>query len=751
MIKSFGFFREEDLQKTEVKKQEIDKPVILRKPIANTIKSVKLSNKKDFSLILNDIQTLLDNKLGEYKEQCGIINDKTALLNYIQKANEIGYIAIDTETTGLEPLKDEVVGISLYTKNEKAVYVPIGHINHLTYIKRDNQLSIEDVNECLQTITAKIIMHNGKFDIRFIKNFIKCNIECYFDTMIAERLLTNGQEESVSLKKTFSRRKSLKNEVLSFDSYFEGLKFNIIPIRIGYVYAAMDAMFTYELFEIQNNILQNEEFKALNALLHFVEMPLLKVVIDMEERGVLFDIEYNNKLKNEFETKLKIQEKELNDLLKDYEIDIRNYRMVNNKLSNPINFNSPTQIAIVLYDILNIKNNDRKTGEGIIKEFKHPFAEKLLEYRETGKILNTYLVGLNERIIDNRIHTSFNQMGTVTGRFSSNEPNLQNIPNMKGIRQIFRADVGKYLISCDYSGQEPRIVAFLTQDPVMIQAYKDKKDFYAFLASAAYKRDYNKCLESYIENGQKIGKQIRDTAKKAFLGICYGMGVVHLAGQLGVDIETAQDALNKIYKACPGLLMLKKQSIEFGKNYGYVETLWGRIRYIENINLPPYEFTFNNNFELPFDALDFDNEKDNNIYIENIKNDWLKTLSKARGFMQVNSVIKAAEREGIIIKSNGGKIAECERYAVNTRVQGTAADMTKQAMILLNNDRQLKDYGFELLLTVHDEVIGQFEKQYINEVRERVKYLMLIPTKKLNVPFDCDTVVYENWDGEVVE
>lgn len=748
-MKSFGFFREDFAAKVE--KQEIKKPVILRKPIADTVKTVKFSNKKDFSLILNDIQTLLDNKLGEYKEQCGIINDKTALLNYIQKANEVGYIAIDTETTGLEPLEDEVVGISIYTKNEKAMYIPIGHINYLTYIKRSNQLSIEDVSECLQTITAEIIMHNAKFDIRFIKNFIKCDIECFFDTMIAERLLTNGQEESASLKQTYSRRKQLKNEVLSFDAYFEGLKFNIIPISIGYVYAAMDAMFTYELFEIQNDILQNEKFESLNALFHFIEMPLLKTVINMEQAGVLFDIEYNNKLKNEFELRLKNQQKELNDLLKDYEVDIKNIRLTNNKLSNPINFNSPTQIAIILYDILNIKNGDRKTGENIIKEFKHPFVEKLLEYRETSKILNTYLVGLNERIINNRIHTSFNQMGTVTGRFSSNEPNLQNIPNLKGIRQIFRADFGKYLISCDYSGQEPRIVAYLTQDPIMIQAYKDKKDFYAFLASAAYKRDYDKCLENYIEDGIKIGKQIRDTAKKAFLGICYGMGVAHLAGQLGVDIETAQDALNKIYKACPGLLMLKKQSIEFGRNYGYVETLWGRIRYIENINLPFYEFTFNNNFELPFDALNFENEQDNNIYIENIKNDWLKRLSKVRGYMQINSVIKAAEREGIIIKSNGGKIAEAERHAVNTRVQGTAADMTKQAMILLDKDLKLKKWGFELLLTVHDEVIGQFEKQYINEVRERVKYLMLIPTKELNVPFDCDTVIYESWDGEVIE
>lgn len=714
---------------------------------------------KNISNLITDIKHKVLYYLKKYENECIIIKDKDILFEYIQFANKVGYIAIDTETTGLDVIDCDIVGISLYTKDNKAAYIPINHKSLNTYSRYKEQMEISEISEILNKLTAKIIMHNAKFDLHILRNKLNYNPKIYWDTFILEKLLINGTYTSAGLKASYSRIKNLNEPTLNFDGYFKGITFDLIPIDYGYIYAAMDAKFTYELYEYQkNNYKNNKDYERLYYLFRNIEMPIVRVILDIEDKGVLFNNSLIDSLKKEYTEKLSIVESELYTLLKEYEREIYNYRKLNIsncKLSNPINFSSPQQVAILLYDIVGIPitDNKRATGEDTLKEINLPITNKLLEYRELKKILTTYIEKMPKVVkSDNRIHTSFNPMGTVTGRFSSENPNLQNIPTSGNIRNLFKADEGYYLLSCDYSSQEPRIAAHISKDVVMITAFKESKDFYAFLASNAYKIPYENCLESYKEydkNGLITfdGKFIRKKAKNNFLGICYGMGYLSLASGLGISIEEAIESKKAILKACPGLEKLTKAAVNFGKEYGYIETYYGRRRILNNINKEKFEVDFINTSAIPFNPLSFDglgNEE------RNLKNKIISELNATKSFKSLNWVKSKYEKEGIRIKDNTGLISEDERYCINTLIQGTAADMMKKALIEVYKDSRLKDCKFELLLTIHDEILGQCPKEYIKEASKYLSEDMLKPTLEYIVPFKCDCVAFETWDGEEV-
>lgn len=739
--------------------ESINRSIIKRKSVKEVLSNI--SNTKNVRLLIANIKDKVNKHLINYKSECQLIDNERDLINYIEQINKIGYVAIDTETTGLDVFESEIVGLSLYTEGQKAAYIPINHINYNTYQKYSNQLDKEFILEQLNKITAKTIYHNGKFDLAILQNTLNYKGKIFWDTYLLEKLLINGSNLSAGLKPSYSRAKNLEEEALSFDSYFKGITFNLIPIDIGYIYAAMDAKFTYELFLYQKELIEKDDsYQRLYNLFRSIEMPILRVTLDIERRGIDFDYSYCEQLKEEYNKKLMVIEKELGDLLKEYERDIYNYRKlnINNcKLSNPINYSSPQQVAILLYDIIGepTKSGSRKTGEDELKEINLPFTKKLLEYREVKKLITTYIEKMPNTVSkDGKIHTSFNQVGTLTGRFSSENPNLQNIPTKGNIRALFTAGEGKVLISVDYASQEPRIASHLSQDKVMIEAFKQKKDFYAFLASHAYKIDYHKCLESYKEYDSKgnlifEGKPIRKRAKNDFLGICYGMGYNRLAMNMGITVEDAIESIQAVYAACPGLLELKESSIAFGKKYGYIETYFGRRRLLQYINEPRFQIILTDMASIPFDPLSFDN--DNSLIISNIKNKWQRKLETARGFKAINYIKEQGRKEGIEIIDNSGYIAEDERYCINTMIQGTAADMMKIALITINKDERLKKLQFETLLTVHDEIIGQAPINNIEQIKIYLKEDMLKPCQGFDVPFDCDFAVYKSWDKDEIK
>ena len=355
-----------------------------------------------------------------------------------------------------------------------------------------------------------------------------------------------------------------------------------------------------------------------------------------------------------------------------------------------------------------------------------------------------------------RIHASFNQIGADTGRFSSSDPNMQNIPSHNDeIRQMFRASEGYVLLSSDYSAQEPRLTAHMSQDEKMINAYKQGKDLYIEIASIAYNMPYDECKE-FREDGTRNpeGKERRSAAKAIVLGVCYGKGVAAIAEDLGVTKKKAQEIYDKVMVSFPGLKRFMEESEAMARDYGFVTTVWGRKRRLPNMQLEPYEFSYIGGVPKDFDPL-FDDEDefdDGPLEVdEATKQKYINILNRTYSRKEKEAIKAKAKAEGILIKDNGGYIAEATRQCVNSRIQGSAADQTKLAMILVGNDKKLKDLGFRLLLTVHDELIGECPKENAKEVAERFAHLMVEAAKDLVVPSKCDVEVTERWYGEPLQ
>lgn len=477
---------------------------------------------------INSINALVATKLGKYKDKYEIIRDEQALINFIDLCIRNEIVAIDTETTSLEPITTTIAGVCMYTPNHKSVYIPINHVSYITGALCVNQLSASIVSKQLsRLLNTKIIMHNAKFDIRVIKNQLGVMLTCYWDTMLCAKCL--NENESAGLKDLHLKYcNSEDSESLTYEKLFEGLEFTKVPIETAYLYASGDAIKTYELYEFQLLHIQKPHLTRVYDVFKNIEMKVLPVVVDMEETGVNIDLELANELSIKYHKILEEREQKFYETLKDYQKEIDEYKLnnPNHKLTDPINISSPTQLAILLYDILGLDSGDKKnprgTGVEILNQLNHPLSKVILDYRETSKLLTTYIdklpTSLNPKT--HKIHCSFNQAGTYTGRFSSSDPNLQNIPSHnKEIRKMFVAGKDNVFISADYSQQEPRCLANLSNDEHMINAYKEGKDIYAWIASFIYQLPYEQCLE-FNPDGTKNpeGKERRTSVKSIILG-----------------------------------------------------------------------------------------------------------------------------------------------------------------------------------------------------------------------------------------
>lgn len=725
---------------------------------------------------ITNIKTVVETNLGKYRDRYELLINEEEISKYIDKCLENGIVSLDTETTGLDCLSDTIVSVQLFTPNEKAIYIPINHISYIDQNKSNNQADEKVVAQQLERLKdCKIIYHNAKFDWKMIKTNYGIDLPIFYDTMLVSKLL--NPSESANLKYQWATYVDGSSEYNKFSELFEGVPIQFVPINTAYLYGAKDAEMTFDLYQYQ--LKQLEDKQRLKWVAENIEFPCIKATGQMELNGVLLDFNYVEKLKEKYNKLLEDAKNNCLNELNKYKVEIESYKRthINHKLDDPINISSPSQLATFFYDILKTPVIDKKkpkgTGSEILEKINTPICAAILKYREIYKLISTYIDAIPEQAKkDGRIHCSFNQYGTETGRFSSSEPNLQNIPSHNtDIRQMFTSEEGNILISSDFSQQEVRIMAALSEDENMIQAYKDGKDIYSWVASLIYKMPYEDCLEFYPEgtkvviDGKEIicgyknvtnkeGKKRRSHTKAIVLGINYSKGAKSIGEDLGISEEEAQMIYDTFFNAFPKVKEFIMNTQKKVKQQGFTETLFGRRRYLPDMQLPVYEFTRTKAKSSNFNPIDFDEDEGELDYSvsQNEQVEWAKRLKYSKGFEAKRKILAEAERQGIIIKENSLKIRDAERQCVNSVIQGTAGDQTKLSLIAIYNNKELKDLGYKLAITVHDEIIGECPLVNAKRCGEIVTNLMSHSLDNyMDMKFKCDPSFMKCWYGEEIE
>lgn len=772
-INLFGI--EEDITIDKSNKNIINK---LNNPKKITVSSEKAIKSKKLSITekLDIINENVDNKLGIYKDKTSVIKSKEELKEYIDKAISNNIIAIDTETNNsLDPLTCKIMGLCLYTPGLNSTYIPVNHTD-LYGNRLEWQVTEQDIKEQLNRLSnVKVLTHNGKFDYQVIWCTCGVKIPIYWDSMIAAKVL-NENEHSAGLKQQYIDKIDSSIEKYSIDELFNAIEYKYVDPEVFALYAATDAYMTYKLYEYQKIEFEKEGNEKLYSLFTTIEMPIVIVASEMELTGVCIDLDYSERLSKKYHKKYNELQEKIKEELKKYDNKIEEWRRTDEanfhptkstgkgfgkskseQLENPVNLASPTQLAILLYDVLKIKSTSKKsprgTGEDILKKINLPICDLILEERGLLKLINTYIDKLPECISerDGRLHAHFNQYGAATGRFSSSDPNLQNIPSHNNeIRMMFTASPDYVLCGSDYGQQEPRLLAHYSQDEHMIDAYKREKDLYAVIASKIYHNNYEDNLEFNPETGkiQPDGKKRRSSTKSVLLGIMYGLGAKALSEQIGVSIEEAESIRKSFFKEFPKVEKWTTKTRQFAHMNGYVEDDWGRRRRLPDIQRQKYEIE-NDNFEFSFNPLlgssGINRSKNNNLIEE-----YLLRLNKCRSKKESESIKEQAKKDNIRIKDNAGFIAQAERQCVNARIQGGAASMSKRAMINIYNNKELRDLGFKLLIVVHDEIIGECPEENKEKCKELVSKIMIESAlPEVTVPMKCDVDDFPSWYYDV--
>lgn len=575
--------------------------------------------------------------------------------------------AFDTETTALTLREAELVGISFATAPGRAWYVPLRHQDETA------QPSPEQVRTHLGPLledgARPKVAHNAKFDQLMLRTI---GIEVrglVFDTMLAAQLLGNN---GVGLKELAFN--VLKVEMTPISTLIgtgrQQIGFDQVPLAQAAPYAAADADMTLRL---QARLAAElEAVPRVRDVFQTIEMPLLPVLADMEWRGIKVDVAVLRQLSETLGDRIAALEARM--------IELAGERF------NPA---SGQQLNRILFERLGLDPSGlSKTKTGlysitaeVLERFSgmHPIIDLILEHRQLTKLKSTYIDTLPQ-LVDarGRVHTEFKQIGAATGRLSSAYPNLQNIPvrteQGREIRRAFVADEGCHLLSADYSQIELRILAHMTQDPALIATFREGRDIHAATAARLFGVPID-----------QISKNQRRIAKTVIFGTIYGISSFGLAARTGLSREQAQQLIDGIFAAYPGIKQLFDATLEFGRQHGYVETLFGRRRY------------FGSGPNNPLNA-------------------------------------------------KGPARAAAEREAKNAPIQGTSADLIKMAMVRLDRELQRRGYSAGMLLQVHDELLLEVPDDELDEVRGLVRTVMEQVYPELCVPLEVEVSTGRNWE-----
>lgn len=706
-----------NMEREEVSMDDISSRLSHNKVCNVTVKR----NKNKLENALAVIQELVKSGRLHAEGEIETIRTPERLKEYMDHCKQSGEYVLDVETTGLDIYNDILVGICLYTPGETSAYVPFNHTD-LQNVRVADQMSEEQVRDImipyLQDQELRCINHNIKFDNKKLAwDWKQIIVNIFWDTLIAGYVL--NENEPHGLKPLYNKYiLHGKGSSEDYGDLFEGIPFNYVPIEVATVYGANDGFKTYALYKFQAQYLREdhprEDFRKMYYVFREVEMPLIPLCTDMEMRGVEIREDFAKELSEDFNKEMVEVEAKCDayvEQFKQYILDHNNLMRLT-KGTCKINYSSPQQVAALFYDIFKLRSVSRKeprgTGDKIIQKFlstakkkdtkkSREFAEFLENYqrfKEIKKLLGTYvdkIPQVKEPKI-NAVYTTYNQYGAKTGRFSSSDTvskiNLQNIPSKeKRIRKIFKARDGYKLVGGDFSQIEPRVLAFLSGDESMINAYKEGKDLYAIMGSQVYQLPYEDCREFYPDGTVNAeGKHRRTTMKSVLLGIMYERGATAIGEQFNKSAEWAQQLIDNFYKSFPKINQYRLKIENMAETYGYVTTITGRKRRLPDMQLE---------------------DKDDYRY------------------------------------------QEAHRQSLNSVIQGSSADIMKLSMIAIYNDPRYKALDCHMIITVHDELIMEVPEDHIKEGAELlVGTMKRVGHSLIDLPMSVDAEVNDYWYGE---
>ncbi len=602
---------------------------------APSSKAVSTSENKDYKLITTE---------EELKE----------MIHYF---DHFSSIALDTETNSLDYMQADLVGIGFCAEEGIAYYVPCNHT-----LSKSQVLSL--LKPFLLSKKHTFFGHNIKYDLHILTGQKITPVHIDYDTMLASYLLhpelnRHGLDEICA--DIFGYTK------ISYDDLVKQGKSKITldQVEINKVkdYCCEDVDFTFRLREHFTPLLKSQ---GLLDLLLNIEIPLLPVILDMEQKGIFVDTDYLETLSKDLVSKLSQIEKEIYSLA-----------------GKQFNIKSPKQLSAVLFEELAIpypqkkKKDSYSTSADILEALQdaHPIILKIFEFRLFEKLRSTYVDALPAQINPHthRIHPNFNQSGTVTGRLSCNNPNLQNIPirttEGKKIRKAFRPQHQKWsYLAADYSQIELRILAHLSEDPNLIQAFTSNQDVHLYTASLVFNVPLN-----------EVTPEMRYQAKAVNFGILYGQQAFGLSKGINIDIKSAAKFIETYFKRYPKVKEFLESSVHKAKEKGHTETLFGRRRPLPDLH-------------------------------------------------SSNKLLKA----------------QAQRFAINTPLQGTQADIIKMAMIRINQtikNQKLKSY---LILQIHDELIFECPDEEL-EIMKDLTVDIMQSIYSMKVPLKVDLAIGKNW------
>ncbi len=602
------------------------------------------------------------------------------LKDWVTRARDQGFIAIDTETTSLDPMQAALCGFSLALAANQACYVPLSHRQggdgsgglfqgEVAPDQIPERAALDAIKPLLEDKGVLKIGQNLKFDFQiFAVRGIE--IASYDDTLLMSYVVDAGRSDhglDPLAQRYFNHRTIDFNEVTKAGK--TRMTFDCVEIDKATEYAAEDADATLRLWQVLKPRLAAEHMLNVYETL---ERPLLRVLANMERRGISIDRQVLSRLSGEFAQEAAGLEAEINKLA-----------------GETVNVGSPKQMGDILFGKLGLpggtktKTGQWATGARVLDELAeqgHELPQKILDWRQVSKLKSTYTDALPGYVnpTTHRVHTSYALAATTTGRLSSSEPNLQNIPirteDGRKIRRAFIADRGYKLVSADYSQIELRLLAEIAGIEQLRKAFRDGLDIHAMTAS-----------EMFGVPVKNMPAEVRRRAKAINFGIIYGISAFGLANQLNIEREEAGAYIRKYFERFPGIRDYIEETKAFAKKHGFVETLFGRKCHYPDIGA-----------------------------------------------------------------SNASIRAFNERAAINARLQGTAADIIRRAMIRMDGALTKKKLNAQMLLQVHDELVFEVPDTEVEKTLPVVTSVMVeapLPALSLSVPLQVEAHAADNWDA----